>query len=832
MSLNQDNIKKEEEEVKLSPLESPITENICIDENESYSCTECSSNIEILSINYNKSEITFKCLNKKEQNNHGIKTMPISKYIKEMQKNTYLYDKCSMCFREQSLIKNFFLLKYCVNCKKIICNECKEIHIKNCLGKHFFINNNERRIKCSIHPEKNNADYCFDCTTHLCNNCLETRKHIEHNTKSLLQFIPSNNEKKRFQQCIEELNERKKTIENERKNEINEYNNKLNEYIKVIKDEYEKKIKSDEIKEKNEIELNENKKSKELEELKRKYKEEEKQIMNKYQLAENNIKNNHKKSKDNFKKDFNEKRNGIQNKFLHNIHLEEKDEKINKLNALITIHEIIKKTQEKYSNNYFNNVNFINVISSFVKNKNKVDNNDNVSRMKEVKCQSEKKLFRKDDIKINSNKKSLIINQINNNNYENELLNKKLKNENDKLSSEIKKLKNENQKLKKENLDLKEKHSISMNKQLNSPKSNSTICSSIKKEKRSIKRNNDDIINNSRDDSMDFKQKNTKIFSSYCPTDIDNSFVIFDSILNKKQYIIYSDMNKIIYCHNLSDNKIEQMKKHAHVEPISNFSYYYYYNKKYVNEYIMSLSYRNNQIKIWNFKNWEEIVNIKKIYKEGYLYSSCFLYFNYNLYFLTSNYEESKSPDLIRLYNLKGEMINTINESNDNVYLMNSYFDKDKSINYIITSHQGYIKSYDFNKNKLYCKYQEKNNYSNIYSYIINKDDGILKIIESSDNGFIRIWDFYTGNLYSKFEVKESRWIGGICLYNQDYLLVGCGDKTIKVIRLKEGEVIKSLSGHNGKVCSIKKINIPHLGSCIFSIGKDNKIRRWINILE
>ena len=45
MSFNQDNIKKEEEEVKLSPLESPITENICIDENESYSCTECSSNI-------------------------------------------------------------------------------------------------------------------------------------------------------------------------------------------------------------------------------------------------------------------------------------------------------------------------------------------------------------------------------------------------------------------------------------------------------------------------------------------------------------------------------------------------------------------------------------------------------------------------------------------------------------------------------------------------------------------------------------------------------------------------------------------------------------------
>ena len=378
-------------------------------------------------------------------------------------------------------------------------------------------------------------------------------------------------------------------------------------------------------------------------------------------------------------------------------------------------------------------------------------------------------------------------------------------------------------------MDLKEQNSLNLNKQ-NSLKSNSTInYSSPKQDNNDIKKNNENTINISKDDSCDFNQENLSVFSSYCPTDIDNSFIIFDSFINKKQYIVYSDMSKTIYSYNLADNKMENMKNHAHIEPISNFSYSF--NKKYANEYIMSLSYRNNQLKIWNFKNWEEILNLKKIYQEGYLYSSCFLYYNYQIYFLTSNYEESKNPDFIRLYDLNGKMIETLNESNDNVYLMNSHFDKDKYNKYIITTHKGYIKSYDFNKNKLYCKYQDKNNYSNIFSYILYKDDGILKIIESSDNGFIRLWDFHSGNLYNKFEIKESRWIGGLCLYNKDLLLVGCGDKTIKVVKLKDGEVIKSLSGHDGKVCSIKKIIIPYLGVCVFSLAKDNKIRKWVNII-
>ena len=43
-----------------------------------------------------------------------------------IENNTYLFDKCSICYKEQSLIKKFFILKYCINCNLIICNDCKD----------------------------------------------------------------------------------------------------------------------------------------------------------------------------------------------------------------------------------------------------------------------------------------------------------------------------------------------------------------------------------------------------------------------------------------------------------------------------------------------------------------------------------------------------------------------------------------------------------------------------------------------------------------------------------------------------------------------------------
>ena len=50
-----------------------------------YNCTECSSLIEILTIDDINNLIEFKCLNKK--NNHGKKTMTIKEFLEKMKKH-------------------------------------------------------------------------------------------------------------------------------------------------------------------------------------------------------------------------------------------------------------------------------------------------------------------------------------------------------------------------------------------------------------------------------------------------------------------------------------------------------------------------------------------------------------------------------------------------------------------------------------------------------------------------------------------------------------------------------------------------------------------------
>ena len=62
-----------------------------IKENELYLCPECSSNIEIISLDETKNILSFKCPS------HGSKTMAIKDYLNDMNKKKLLYSKCNSC---------------------------------------------------------------------------------------------------------------------------------------------------------------------------------------------------------------------------------------------------------------------------------------------------------------------------------------------------------------------------------------------------------------------------------------------------------------------------------------------------------------------------------------------------------------------------------------------------------------------------------------------------------------------------------------------------------------------------------------------------------------
>ena len=238
----------------------------------------------------------------------------------------------------------------------------------------------------------------------------------------------------------------------------------------------------------------------------------------------------------------------------------------------------------------------------------------------------------------------------------------------------------------------------------------------------------------------------------------------------------------------------------------------------------MSISKKDNNIRIWNVNNWECILNIADINRDGFLNSGCFLLDNYEIYILSSN---SKSEP-IKMFNLNGQKIKEINNSNEPTYFIDTYYDNLLSNKFIITGNDGYVKSYLINENKIYYKYDDNENifassYAH-YSIIVKKFENIIKLIESCDDGNIRIWKFHSGILLRKIKISDEG-LRGICLYNDDYLFVGCKDKTIKLINLDNELIIQNIKSHENEVITLKKIFHPFFKNILLSQNfKQSKI--------
>ena len=102
------------------------------------------------------------------------------------------------------------------------------------------------------------------------------------------------------------------------------------------------------------------------------------------------------------------------------------------------------------------------------------------------------------------------------------------------------------------------------------------------------------------------------------------------------------------------------------------------------------------------------------------------------------------------------------------------------------------------------------------YNIIFNDDKkGVIKMFESCEDGILRIWDFHSAELLSKINISN---------YRNKLLLVGCEDKTMKLIEIKKGTVINSW---NISIIALKKINHPIYGQVIVSQGGNGDINLW-----
>ena len=273
-----------------------------------YNCTECSSAIEIVSIDdYN---IQFKC-----DNNHSLK-MKIKDYLNKMK--TY--------------------------------------------------NNIElNKDRCNTHNEEYES-YCFDCKAHLCKQCLKLGEHRNHGKIYIIENIPKEEQLNKIKELIkdnkakvDDLNKKEIQAKNildrlllKNKNKIKNISNKTKE--KNVKDENE------------ELRINENNYKLKLEKLRKEYEKKIKLAKRNYNKRINNIKNKYKKinfETDNIYINKIEKLNQKINQKYNSYKFKEKIETVTNFNEVM---EIFFNTYLNYKNNYFNSLNINNIYDQYYNN--------------------------------------------------------------------------------------------------------------------------------------------------------------------------------------------------------------------------------------------------------------------------------------------------------------------------------------------------------------------------------------------------------------------------------------------------------------------------------
>ena len=300
---------------------------------------------------------------------------------------------------------------------------------------------------------------------------------------------------------------------------------------------------------------------------------------------------------------------------------------------------------------------------------------------------------------------------------------------------------------------------------------------------------------------------------------LHNIFCIFHT--NNILYLLYFTEDRSIVTYDLTNRSVVNEKKNAHEKNVTSLDHVKVDGK----DIIMSVSCEDNNVKLWDFNNWECILDLKNVNPNGVLRGSCFLKDNDKYYIVTSNSRiqylyEGFTPEPIKIYDLQGNKVKEIAGSNDDTLFVDVYYaDKKK---YIVACNDKNLKAYDYEEGKLFKTFIETD-LSN-YMAIIHREGEVTKLIGSNYDGKVRIWNFNSGELLNTFNVHED-YIYGICLWDNKHLFVGCGKK-IKLVDLSNGNALKTLEGQESLVLAMEKVVVPDYGDCLISEGVE-KIKLW-----
>ena len=289
---------------------------------------------------------------------------------------------------------------------------------------------------------------------------------------------------------------------------------------------------------------------------------------------------------------------------------------------------------------------------------------------------------------------------------------------------------------------------------------------------------------------------------------IDDTFTLFKSVSNDflliysytKDYNIYS-----LLCYNLIHGQNVTKIAKAHNNRI--YTIRHFLDKINNNDLLLTCSY-DKYIKIWNLTN--QYTLLYKFcpdynYKQNtYLLSENILFYNSNIYIITSAYEINSTGYDILIYeheNLKHENLPNVFEkmenSTDNTNYLGVYYEQ--NIPYILAGNLGNVKVFDFSEKKLIYKFDDNNIKTNYVSIIIKENEKKGKyLIASSFDGYLRIWEF---NNFNKMIHKikggnNNEYIIGLCLISERYIIAACSDDIIMQFDLHSNKMVDSFKNH------------------------------------
>ena len=299
-----------------------------------------------------------------------------------------------------------------------------------------------------------------------------------------------------------------------------------------------------------------------------------------------------------------------------------------------------------------------------------------------------------------------------------------------------------------------------------------------------------------------------------------NEFCVFNSIYNKHLLICKTQDKKGLIFFDLILFNILKKFDNLHQDGILCIKHYLKNNK----DIIITSSWDNVMNIIDVNKNFEIIKIIKNIGDNDYngdysIYSFILL----NDYIITNNYDDN----YLKIFDYNScKFIKNIFPQLTGIGYIESYYDKNKNKNYIITCNRdyynSYVRSYSFEDECLYQIYTNRV----VYNIVINDIKKKINIIFSSFDKIL-FYDFHNGDCLDILEFNNYKF-NTILFLNKEYII--CGEnKEIIIINIKKKKIIEKLECHQNEIFNLKKLKINNYEYLFTQAIGSDKIIIWKN---